>query len=77
MDFYSRFRTTVHECMRSAMLASAHAAYEVRRIPCIRCACQELKAHFKGVCRSINRMLGSRGMPTTQMSARRARGACR
>ena len=31
-NFYSGSRTTAHERKRSAMLAGAHAAYEVRRI---------------------------------------------
>ena len=35
-DFDSGSRTAAHERTRSAMLVGVHAAYELRRIPCLR-----------------------------------------
>ena len=35
MNFYSRSKTATDERTRSAILAGAHVAYEVRRIPCL------------------------------------------
>ena len=54
------------------MLAGARAAYEVRRIPCLR-VCM---SRVGGVRWSVGRTLESRGMPT-RVSARRVREACR
>ena len=51
--------------MRSAMLAGAHATYELKEnIMCCGRACQELEARFSGAHMSVGRTLGSQGMPT-------------
>ena len=74
-NFYSGFKIATDERTRSAMLGGTRAAYEVRRIPCLWACMSGVESALQSACRSVGKMLWSRGM-LTRVSVRQEQGDC-